>query len=500
MKNYKKIGIIGIARSGIAAAFKLNSRECDVFLSDSNTQEKVKEIFEKTCYNTEEYRFSDFISDFEIEFNGHSERLLEMDLIIISPGVPLNIDILTRAKDCGITIWTEIEFAYRLTHPDTKIIAVTGSNGKSTTVSLINHILNFAGYDSVLAGNIGYAYSGFDIEKKHDFIVLELSSFQLDLIDTFCPDTAVILNITPDHLNRYKSFEDYAFSKINIFKNMYLGNAQEKTAIINYEDILLKTWMSKPTFKDFNDENFSVNQNFKIRTFSSNYEDMDCVDACLDFDKKISMRYNDDNLVISDKECNLLGIHNQMNIMACLLAVEKYVKDIKILLNALSSFSALEHRLEKVAEIVKKSSQKVTFINDSKATNTDSVKYALSSFTGDKNIHLLIGGSDKGEDFSVLKEYVSKYVKALYLIGDTAPNMKNVFKDFDTVYTFFSDKDNKENLQNFENAVRLAYLNAEDRDTVLLSPACASFDWFKNYEDRGNIFKKIVLKIKEEVE
>ncbi|MCK9328679.1 MAG: UDP-N-acetylmuramoyl-L-alanine--D-glutamate ligase [Candidatus Cloacimonetes bacterium] len=476
------VGIIGIARSGIAVAKKLKNLKANVFLSDSNVAEKIKNNY--ICFN-EKYSFNKFNEEFEVEYGQNSDKLLAMDLLIVSPGVPLTAPVIVKAKEKGLAIWSEIEFAYRLTNKKTKIIAVTGSNGKSTTVSLINHILLDNGYDSVLAGNIGYAYSGFDIENRHDFIVLELSSFQLDLIDSFKPDVAVLLNITPDHLNRYNTFEDYALSKFNIMKNISdIDN--ESFVVLNAEDRMVLKMLK--TVK----ENLYISDQ-KIKYFSTKSSD-----SFIEGDYLVLSNYNSNKLKINTKSFPLLGEHNKLNMLAAILAVEPFIKNEKELIDSLKTFKPLEHRLEIVDVLNKREDNNIRFINDSKATNTDSVRYALNSFNPDKKqVHLLIGGSDKGEDYSTLLPYIEKYVKKIYLIGETIPKMNQTFIRFNDIEIFSANNKDAGKLK-FEEAIRTAFNNAVSDDVILLSPACASFDWFDNFEDRGNQFKNIVIKIKNE--
>jgi UDP-N-acetylmuramoylalanine--D-glutamate ligase len=441
--KYKKIGIIGIAKSGLAVARKADSLGLKVFLSDNNPIDMFS-----FGSNTDQidYKFKS-----SCEFSGHTKKLLENDVIIVSPGVPLDIPILQEAKKQNIPLWSEIEFAYRLTCPDSKIIAVTGSNGKSTVVSLIAHILRENDYKIILGGNIGEAYSSFDIENKYDFIILEISSFQLDLIELFSPDVAVVLNITPDHLNRYKSFKDYAKSKFSIFKNMQNNSKM----IINSEDNTIQEL---------------VHELFPLKNF-------------ITFGDKTN-NYFDDNKIFINNKCiledinhlNIKGPHNMLNIISAVLCISDFL-DINLISDKITSFQPLEHRLEFVKNI-----NGIDFINDSKATNTDSVIRALQSFK--KPIHLIIGGSDKGEDFSVLKKYL-KYVVQLYLIGETAKKMQTIFHDTVEYDIYYS----------FESAVINAYSNAKMGEIILLAPACASFDWFKNFEHRGSEFKRIVQNI-----
>ena len=429
--RYKKIGIMGLARSGIAAAKKLKSLGLDVFLSDSSPIERF--------INADE-----LLTLGECEFGGHTERLLTNYLLIVSPGIDQASPMLLKAKSMGITLWSEIELGYRLTHKDTKIIAITGSNGKSTTSSLIAHILKKKGYDTVLGGNIGDAYCSFDIENKHDFIILEISSFQLDLIDSFHPNIASILNITPDHLDRYPSYEDYARSKFRIVKNL--------TA----EDVFVYNADCETTKHILNGEILSVDAK---NTLCKNFRKFSLADKT---------DYSFDSLPLK-------GPHNHANILAALLCVKDFI-DLKNIYDTLMTFPPLEHRLEPVS-----THDGVEYINDSKATNTDSVRYALQSFT--KPIHLILGGSDKGEDFSVLDSYLSGKVKKLYLIGETADKLESTFKD-KYIYEKFTD---------FESTIKATIKGAISGEIVLLSPACASFDWFKNFEHRGKEFKRIVI-------
>ena len=459
IQKYKRIGVLGIARSGIAVAIKIKKLGLEAFLSDARPAEKFLEMD---------------LSEFEgsVEFGGHSDKLLEMDLLVVSPGIPLNIPILEKARSKSIPLWSEVEFAYQLTYPDAKIIAVTGTNGKSTAVSLIYHILKSKGFDVILAGNIGEAYSSFDIEIKRDFIVLEVSSFQLDLVEAFRPDTAVILNITPDHLDRYNTFEDYVKSKFNIAKNLE-----------THDNLVLSNDLKARYYDRYIDESKAAN----VRIFDELKKDIDilsvddvigeCVDAVYKDDSIVILddEFADYDLVINNvKDLPLKGLHNIQNIMAALLAVKNYV-DFDEIYDILMSFKPLEHRLEPVGI-----HNGVEYINDSKATNTDSVKYAITAF--DKPIHLILGGSDKGEDFSVLIDSMRGKVKRLYLIGETAKKMSGIFENIFECEVF----------TDFKATVVTAVRNASMGEIVLLSPACASFDWFKNFEERGKVFKRLV--------
>ena len=438
----QKIGILGIAKSGLAAAEKIKQLGGHPFLSELKKESEVENV-------------QKIKNEFLCEFGGHSNKILDSEFIIVSPGIPLKIPILKRAEKKGIKLISEIEFGYLIKHPASKIIAVTGSNGKSTTVSLIHHILITAGYKSILAGNIGTAFTSFPIEKSGiDFIVLEISSFQLDLIDTFKPEVGIILNITPDHLNRYLSFDDYAKSKFRIFQNQNSNDL----AVLNLDDEVIYRFP-----KDFRS---------KIQYFSSLHK----TDIYLEKDK---IRFHEKKF--PTKDFSLKGPHNISNITASILAVSSFKIPENSIKKSLKTFTPLPHRLEFVAEI-----NSIKFYNDSKATNTDSVKYALQSF--DKPVRIILGGSDKGEDFSTLNRVLKKQAKKVYLIGETREKMITAFGNVIKTSQF----------DNFENCVQTAFSESEQGDIILLSPACASFDMFKNFEYRGNVFKKIVWEIKDE--
>lgn len=434
----KKIGVLGIARSGLSAALKAKKMGFQVFISEYKSME--------AC----EIDPSD-LSGMDYEFGGHSDRILEYPQVIVSPGIPLNVPIIEKLRKNGNELMSEIEFGFRIKHPSTKIIAVTGSNGKSTTVSLIFHILNELNIKVALGGNIGIAFTSLPIEKyAFDYVILELSSFQLDLVSTFKPEIAVLLNITPDHLNRYESFDAYALAKFNIFKQQ----SEDDIAIIFDTDHKINNFINLiPS---------------RIRRFS------------LKEDSEIRINNNilkSSRLKIDMTKTSLRGEHNILNIMATMLVLESLSisLDNDEIQRAFTRFKGLSHRLEHVADI-----NGVTFVNDSKATNTDSVKYALSAFK--QRIRIIMGGSDKGEDFSILLEHLDIYAKKIYLIGETKNKMLEQFKSFSPLVA----------CQDLEDAVKKAYQESQKGDIVLLSPACASYDAFKNYEHRGETFKAIV--------
>ncbi len=443
----KKYGILGLARSGIAAAYKLKELGVIPFLSELRPQTDIP--------NAENLK-----KDFPCEFGGHTDKLLNCDCLIVSPGIPLNTSILQKAKERQIELISEIELGYQIKADDSKIIAVTGSNGKSTTVSLIHHILKSLGKKSILAGNIGDAFCGYPIEKTGlDYIVLEISSFQLDLIKTFKPDVAVLLNITPDHINRYNSFEDYTLSKVNIFKNQTATD----TAVLFMDSVEI---MHNTKEIKANKLYFSLQNNETAYAYP--------VDNYIQFGPTTKVP-------LANLETK--GPHNYANAMAAMLAIYALLPEPEKIAEAVKGFKPLPHRLEFAGSV-----NGISFYNDSKATNTDSVRSALHSF--DKPIRIIMGGSDKGEDYNTLTSDMQKIVKKAYLTGETAEKM----------YQTWKGKIPLERITDFEDCVRKAYNDSLPDDIIVLSPACASFDRFKNYEERGDFFKIVVNRIIKENE
>jgi len=430
--------ILGLARSGIAAAYKLKELGYSPFLSESKPASKIE-------------NYQQLEQDFCCEFGGHSTAALDCEIMIVSPGIP-DIPLLQTAKEQGIELISEIELGFRLKASDSKIIAVTGSNGKSTTVSLINYIFQQAGFNTILAGNIGQAFTSFPIQKPGiDFIILELSSFQLELIQSFRPDLAILLNITPDHLDRYQSFAHYAQTKFKIFQNQ----AAPDLAIINLDD---------PEVTSRANHIAASKATFSLCRAADIFADAD-------------------NIILKNEkyaldQLSLRGPHNVANSLAAILAADYFAIPPATIRASLSTFSALPHRLEFVQTI-----DKIDFVNDSKATNTDSVKYALQSFS--QPLRLIMGGRGKGEDYSVLKPFLAQHVSKIYLIGEAAEEMAEAFSDICPI----------QKCSDLANAVKAAFQQAEARETVLLSPACTSYDMYKNFELRGEDFKQIVRKL-----
>jgi UDP-N-acetylmuramoylalanine--D-glutamate ligase len=438
-------GILGMARSGISAAAKISELGGRAFLSEKQSRESIAEADELSRI-------------YDCEFGGHSDRLLSCPIWIVSPGIPLDVPIIEKGKAHGIKMISEIEFGYQIKAPDSKIIAITGSNGKSTTASLIHHILTNLGQKSILAGNIGDAFCSFPIHKPGiDYVVLEISSFQLDLISDFAPHIAILTNLTPDHLNRYKDFDDYCQSKMKIFSNQ---NEQDYAVI----------------YKDSREISKRVGAiRSRMLSFSS---DNDHADA---FRKGKFLHVHDKEISVYDLK--LMGMHNQLNVMAAALSVIALGFDASTALHASKSFRSLPHRLEFVGSI-----NGVSFYNDSKATNTDSSKSALEAF--ERPIRIILGGSDKGEDYGLLTDSLQRHAIKAYIVGESKDKMRQAWLG-KLPLAFFDD---------FEDCVRTALEESTIGDNVVLSPACASFDLFKNFEHRGESFKKIIRDLKREKE
>ncbi|MGI6198332.1 MAG: UDP-N-acetylmuramoyl-L-alanine--D-glutamate ligase [Candidatus Cloacimonadaceae bacterium] len=438
-----RYAVLGLARSGIAAAYKIRELGGTAFLSDNKPREQIAEA-------------AQLEADFECEFGAHSDRLLDFPVWIISPGIPLTAPVIPKGIKAGIEIISEIEFGYRIMHEGSKIIAVTGSNGKSTTVSLIHHCLSAMGHKSILAGNIGDALCSYPIEKAGiDYIVLEVSSFQLDTIKSFKADVAVLLNITPDHLDRYKDFDDYAQSKMRVFLNQTA--ADDAVICTDSEPILQRIQQIKAKQHRY--------------SLKSSYPE---VHAWMDKEYiQIGSKHrcSIDDLIIK-------GPHNHANFMAAMLSIQALGLELDAAIEAAKSFPSLPHRLEYVASVAG-----VSFYNDSKATNTDSVKSALISFG--KPIRVIMGGSDKGEDFGVLTDMLSQWAVKVYICGDTEAKMLQAWQGKLPLATF----------QDFGACVQTAFEESSPGDVVLLSPAAASFDRFQNYQHRGEVFKQIVQSI-----
>jgi UDP-N-acetylmuramoylalanine--D-glutamate ligase len=440
----KKITIIGAVRSGIGAA-KLAKRFGAIpFVSDSGDVAGLLNSVEALKKN-----------DIEFEIGSHSDRVYDCDLMVVSPGVPSDADVLKNALSKKIKTISEVEFAASFCKG--KVIAITGTNGKTTTTDLCGYLFNYCGVKTYTAGNIGLAFSEIAADvKENEFVSLEVSSFQLDLIDKFKPDVGMILNITPDHLNRYDyKVENYAASKQRIYENQ---NADDYIILNKDSELLMNHWKKSGSQVYY----FSISSKVENGCFVEN--------------GLIKFAINGKELFSCKREDIFLrGEHNLQNAMSVIIAAKIYDLDNSKIIDALKSYRGVPHRLELVREI-----NGVKFINDSKATNVDSVWYALKSF--DEPIFLILGGQDKGNDYSLIEPLVIEKVKKIYAIGSSA----------EKVFNFFHKKVKVEIKKNLEEVINFAISETRSGDVVLLSPACASFDMFNNYEHRGDVFKQLV--------
>lgn len=435
------ISILGGGESGVGAALLAKSKGFDVFLSDAGT---LKENYQQTLRDNE----------IEFETGGHSlERILGSQEIIISPGIPEKTDIVKAIKAKDISLVSEIEFAARYTKA--KIVAITGSNGKTTTTLLTYHFLKSAGLKVGLAGNIGQSFAKQVMEDQHDVYVLEISSFQLDRCFRFKPDVAVLLNITPDHLDRYEyQFENYIASKFRIFQN-----ADASTSCVFWaDDEVIQSNLAK------------IPASATLKTVSFQQKAHAYITA-----EKI--QFDGAELYLADAP--LKGPHNAINMAVAMLAAHEAGVSFDQILQSLPFFENAPHRLEPCGVW-----NGVEFINDSKATNVDAVYYALNSYK--QPLILIMGGVDKGNEYEVLDPLVKEKVKGLICLGTDNSKLEQHFGRI-VPQLFATDS--------LEDAVLKAKEWAVDGDVVLLSPACASFDLFKNYEDRGDQFKNTVKRL-----
>ncbi len=440
------IVILGGAESGVGAAVLAKVKGFEVFLSDNGAiKDEYKSVLDKW--------------NIEYEEGGHSEdKILSAGEIIKSPGIPSSVEIVRKAEDKGIHIISEIEFAAR--YDSARKICITGSNGKTTTTSLIYYLFKQAGLNVGLGGNIGKSYAFQVATEYHDYYVLEISSFQLDGCYDFRPDIAIITNITPDHLDRYDyKMENYVKAKFRITRNLrpedcFIFDSDDQITIGHLSQILVQARKLPYT---------------QERTVEQG--------AYLDHDK-IILDYNEDQTEIYLKELALGGKHNIYNSMAAALAAKASGISNNVIREALRSFQPIEHRLEPVLSI-----KDVLYINDSKATNVDSAWYALDCQV--KPVVWIVGGKDKGNDYSVLSDLVKEKVKAIVCMGLHNERIHEAFEGI-------VGKENMVDTHSAEDAVRAAAAFASEGNVVLLSPCCASFDLFKNYEDRGEKFKEAV--------
>ena len=439
----KRIVVLGAGESGAGAAVLAKQKGFDVFVSDmSKINDKYKKVLDDHHIAWEE---------------GHhtEELILNADEIIKSPGIPKEAPMVQKLMAQGTHIISEIEFAGRYTH--SKMICITGSNGKTTTTSLIYHIFKAAGYDAGLAGNIGKSLALQVAEDPHEYYIIELSSFQLDNMYDFRANIAILLNITPDHLDRYDyKFENYAAAKMRITQNQ----TAEDSFIYWNDDPVIKEELKKYDIKAVACPFSELKEDGSIAYIEEGkYK--------LEFPTPFNME---------QEELSLTGKHNIYNSLAAGLASNITGIKKEIIRKSLSDFPGVEHRLEKVCDV-----RGVHYVNDSKATNVDACWYALESMK--TPVVLILGGKDKGNDYNEIKDLVKQKCRGLVYLGADNTKLHNFF---DGMGIPVSDT------HSMKDCVKACYDMAQTGDTVLLSPCCASFDLFKNMEDRGEQFKALV--------
>lgn len=442
----KKVLVVGLARTGIATAKFLKEKGSLVTVTETKPKEEMREAVEELAG-----------MDIATEWGGHqSETFLKQDLIVVSPGVDLNIESIQRAIQKGVRVISEIELAFHFI--DVPMIAVTGTNGKTTTTLLLGEMLKEDGRKVGVGGNVGEPLILFaDGKGRWEVLVVEISSFQLEAIEHFRPKISILLNITEDHLDRYPSYSEYIRAKLRIFSNQNSGD----TAVLNRDDPTVMQYGEKiKARKVF----FSLEEKLSEGAYSNG--------------RTITLTRTGDEEKYSLAKAPLKGIHNVENMMAALTAARTFGCSKKAIQSALNRFKGLEHRVEFVREI-----GGVRFYNDSKGTNVGSVVKSLQGFS--EPVILIAGGKDKNGDLSPLEELIRKRVKHLILIGEAKERMNRELGGLtDTVMT-----------KTMEDAVQLAHRKANSGEVVLLSPACSSFDMFKDYKERGRVFKEAVRRL-----
>jgi UDP-N-acetylmuramoylalanine--D-glutamate ligase len=445
----KRVLVVGLARTGVATSLFCAARGARVTATDSRTESEFGEAFAKLKG-----------AGVTLELGRHHEKtFLEEDLIVPSPGVPADEPHLQAARAKGITIWSEIELAYRFMKG--RLIGITGSNGKTTTTSLVEHILKTAGMQTVLAGNIGTPLIGcVDAMKDDTCTVVELSSFQLELIDAFRPNIGVFLNLTPDHLDRHHTFEAYGAAKARIFENQ----TGEDAAVLNADDAATTPYgPSLPRVYWF-----SRKQRVAQGTYVRGEEIVFRQDGA-------------EEALLKLEDIPLAGAHNVENALAASAAARLAGAPASAIAKGVRSFAGVEHRLEFVAEI-----GGVRYYNDSKATNVDATLKALDAFPG--RILIILGGKDKGSDYAPLQKPLREKAILALLIGAASEKIEKQISGSVAL----------ERAETLERAVETASHAAQRGDVVLLAPACASFDQFQNYEHRGRVFKDLVKQLEKQ--
>ena len=446
--NGKRVLVVGLGRSGVASALFLKSRGARVTVSDAKSEDQLREEIPALLDQ-----------GIAVETGGHGERTFQnQDLIVVSPGVPVDAAPLAQARALGQPVIGEIELAAEfLPGP---IVAITGSNGKTTTTTLIGEILAAGGLKTVVGGNIGTpAISLVEQATPETVVVLEVSSFQLETIRSFRPKIGIVLNVTPDHLDRHRNFAAYVDAKARLFENQQ----GEDFAVLNADD---------PTCVEM-----AGRTRAQVFWFSRKREVEQ--GAFVHKGAVLFRRGGAQQEVMLASEIPLKGAHNLENVLAAVCAGALMGCEAGKIAGAVRNFKAVEHRLEYVATV-----RSVEYYNDSKATNVDATIKALESFPG--NIHLILGGKDKGSDYTVLNDLLRERVKAVYTIGAAAEKIQSQIRGATKIVAAGT----------IDSAVKQAAAAAQSGDVVLLAPACASFDQFQNYEHRGRVFKDLVLALR----
>ncbi len=439
----KRVLVVGLARTGVATALFCAGHNAIVSATETRTESELGDVPAKLR-----------AAGVALEFGGHTEKtFLAQDLIIPSPGVPADDAFLLLAQSKRITVWSEIELAYRFL--EGKLIGITGSNGKTTTTTLVHHILKAGGMRAYLAGNVGTPLIA-EVEKMDagSVAVAELSSFQLELIEKFRPNIGALLNLTPDHLDRHKTMEAYGAAKARIFENQ----TELDAAILNADDAASVNYAPKKPQVFWFSRQRRVEQG-----------------ACLHGEEIVVTHHGKEDVVMKAAEMPLAGAHNLENVLAAVLIARLAGVDAGTIAKAVKSFGGVEHRLEFVTEL-----NGVRYFNDSKATNVDATLKALDAFPG--RILIILGGKDKGSDYTVLQQPLREKSILALLIGAAADKIESQIIGSVAI----------ERARTMERAVEAASQAARAGDVVLLAPACASFDQFENYEQRGRVFKQLV--------
>jgi UDP-N-acetylmuramoylalanine--D-glutamate ligase len=444
----KRVLVVGLGKSGVASALFLKAHGAQVTVSDTKSGDELRNEIPVLLDH-----------GITVETGGHGERTFRgQDFIVVSPGVPVDTPALVQARSLGEAVIGEVELAAQfLPGP---IVAITGSNGKTTTTTLVGEIMTASGVPALVGGNIGTpAISLVERAQPETVIVLEISSFQLETIKTFRPRVAVVLNVTPDHLDRHRTFEAYVNAKARIFENQ----TSNDFAVLNADDPTCVSLASRTRAQVFwFSRQKEVKQGAWVREGNIVFRDG-----------------QQEREIMLASEVPLKGVHNLENVLAAVCAGALMGCAPEKIRQAVRDFKAVEHRLEFVATI-----RGVDYYNDSKATNVDAAIKALESFPA--NIHLILGGKDKGSDYSVLNDLLRQRVKRVYTIGAAAEKIES------QIVSSKSGGPEVVHAETLENALRKANAAAQPGDVVLLAPACASFDQFKNYEQRGQVFKEIV--------